>query len=201
MAEDEPPNAPGLTENLQDQAAKPEEESHFNSSFLLWLCVTLFLIIIVHAFVIEVYVVVGDSMDPTLQDREHLLVNKMATNVGGIKRYDILVFRHPDAGKKHLIKRVIAFPGEKIRMTAGRVYILEKEGEKEYPLPEKYLSDLQRSANLNEMEYTVPKGCFYVLGDNRHNSRDSRSFGGVQKADVVGEALMVIWPFKNLKGL
>lgn len=200
MTEEEPPNPSGLTENLQDNAAKTDDEPHLNASFLLWLCITLFLIIIVHAFIIEVYVVVGDSMDPTLQDREHLLVNKMASNVGGIKRYDILVFRHPDAGKKHLIKRVIAFPGETVRMTAGQVYIVEK-GEKEYALPEKYLGDLQRSANLNELEYTVPKGCYYVLGDNRHNSRDSRSFGGVQKKDVVGEALMVIWPFKNLKGL
>lgn len=201
MADDEPPKDPGLTENLQAQQGKPEDESPLNASFLLWLCITLFLIIIVHAFVIEVYVVVGDSMDPTLQDREHLLVNKLATNVGGIKRYDILVFRHPDAGKKHLIKRVIAFPGETVRITAGQVYIQEKEGSSEYVLPEKYLDDLQRSANLNEMEYTVPEGCFYVLGDNRHNSRDSRSFGGVQKKDVVGEALLVIWPFKNLKGL
>jgi signal peptidase I len=193
MSEGVPEKGPGLTENLQDPGG---ESSKLNASFLLWLCGTLMIIILLHAFVLEVYVVVGDSMGPSLEEDEHLLVNKL---VGSVERFDILVFQHADLGKKHLIKRVIALPGESVRITAGRVFI-RKAGEQEYdPLTEDYLEDTQRSASINETSFQVPKGSYYLLGDNRHNSRDSRSFGGVEEKNLVGKALFVIWPFSRSK--
>jgi signal peptidase I len=192
-----PAEESGLTENLQDD----KESSTLNPRFLLWLCGTLFLIIVIHSFVLEVYVVVGDSMDPTLEDHEHLLVNKLSSVVGSIDRYDILVFQHPDTGEKHLIKRVIAFSGETVRITAGRVYIRGAGSKRDFALTENYLEDIQRSASINETSFKVPEDCYYLLGDNRHNSRDSRSFGGVEKKFIVGKALIVIWPLKRVKGL
>lgn len=188
-----------MTEREASQEGESEPEERIDPKLLLWICGVLIGVILLRSFVLEVYVVVGESMDPSLKADEHLLVNKLARPLGMIQRGDILVFRHPDAPNKHLIKRMIAKAGESVRIDAGRVYIKESAESDELPLPELYLSDKARAPGIFEARVTVPEGCVYVMGDNRLNSRDSRAFGAIDQEQIVGEAVLVIWPGRQLR--
>ena len=161
------------------------------------ICAVLLVVILLRAFVLEVYVVVGDSMDPVLRNREQLLINKLGISEGGLDRFDIVVFTHPDAPRRHLIKRVVALPGETISLRAGRAYLkVGKDRERELAMP--WLDPVQLDPSVNDADYEVPAGFVYVLGDNRLNSKDSREFGAIPMGAVVGTAVFRIWPLSRI---
>jgi signal peptidase I len=128
------------------------------------------------------------SMQPTLYAGNFVVVNKISYKFGQPKRGDIIVFRYPpDPAQDPYIKRVIGLPGEIVAIRDGRVYI---NGTK---IPEPYLS-----AQTNQGgEWTVPQDALFVMGDNRNNSSDSRSWGFVPLENVIGKAALVYWPPRN----
>lgn len=143
--------------------------------------------IFVRTFVVETYVVQGPSMEPTLRDGERLLVNKLVYRFSKPQRGDVIVFRYPLDPSRDYIKRVIAVEGDVVEIRTGRVY---RNGQL---LEEPYV----RHIGLSSMSrLVVPPGTVFVMGDNRLNSEDSRTFGPVQVSLVKGKASVVIWPFK-----
>ena len=137
-------------------------------------------IIIVRLFVITPVTVSGASMEKTLNDKEVMLLYKFNRN--NIKRYDIVVLT---LGKERLIKRVIALPNEKIRCTNGIIYINDEEKSNEYGY----------GNNMDFEEITLKSNEYFVMGDNRENSLDSRYFGPVDKEQILGNTNFVIFPF------
>jgi signal peptidase I len=146
--------------------------------------------------VIQNTVVEGSSMHPNFQDSEHLLVNKLAYRTHGPERGDVVVFRSAGPGSKDFIKRIIGLPGETVSLENGRVYI---DGQR---LEEPWQPSFDRS---DYPRYKVPEGHYFVLGDNRGNSNDSRVFGtpfgspgltepGVPADRLVGRVWLSIWP-------
>jgi signal peptidase I len=154
------------------------------------LAIALVVVVVVRTFVVEAFVVRGPSMDPTLTDGDRLLIWK-ATRA--FKRGDLVVFAHPHDGSRALVKRVVAVPGEKVELRAGRVFVDDRE------LGETYLRDEARSPSIARPPETVPPGCYYVLGDNRMNSQDSRNFGPIEDDRIVGRALFVAWPPRSIR--
>ena len=131
----------------------------------------------------------GFSMVPSLQDGEFVLVNRMAYRFGQPQRGDIIVFHHPtDQNKEDLIKRVIGLPGDTVKVEGGKVFV---NGTR---LKENYIA----AAPAYTDEQTVPDGELYVLGDNRNNSSDSHAWGFVLYKDVIGKAILIYWPLKEL---
>ena len=138
----------------------------------------------------------GDSMEPTLSDDNRLLLSK----VGKIERFDIVVFPAPDEPDKQFIKRVIGVPGDYLHVSENQLFI---NGE---PVDEPYLDQSMEnnattgdfSANFTLDEYTgesqVPEGQFFLMGDNRENSKDSRMFGFVPIDTVLGKTDYRLWP-------
>jgi signal peptidase I len=123
--------------------------------------------------------VVGDSMQPTLHSGEKLTADK---NITQIKRGDIIIFKSVD-DNKILIKRVIGLPDEKIKIQDGKVFINDKE------LMETYLKEKMNS-KMNEylpVNLVIPPEAYYVMGDNRNNSNDSRNFGVVPMKSIIGK--------------
>lgn len=158
----------------------------------VFMALALFMAIaLVRGYLLEVYVVVGDSMQPSLQPDQHLLVSKLA--VGPIERSAVLVFAHPSAPRRHLVKRVVGLPGETVSIEAGRVFVSRADGPRR-ELGEGYLEPAFNDPGAYASETTVPEGCYYVLGDNRENSKDSRNFGVVFKERIIGRALFSLWP-------
>jgi signal peptidase I len=129
----------------------------------------------------------GFSMNPTLQDGEYILVNKLAYKTGAPTRGDIVVFVFPLNPQEDLIKRVIGLPGEIINVQNG---IVQVNG---VPLDEPYIA----AAPAYDGEWAVPEGQLFVLGDNRNDSRDSHQWGLLPVDNVIGKAVLIYWPPKE----
>lgn len=143
---------------------------------------------LVNAFWMTIFVVDGLSMEPNLHDRELVLLQKNAyTKSKDPKRGDVVVVQYPgDPAKKRYVKRVIGLPGEKIETKTGKVFINGKIL-KELYVPYGVTSEPDGNWTLSGIEY-------FLMGDNRPNSNDSRYFGGVEKRFFLGHALYIIYP-------
>lgn len=150
------------------------------------LAAVLFLVL---QFTLQNTIVEGASMEPNLVDRQWLLVNKVAYRLGEPQRGDVIVFHAPDQPGKDFIKRIIGLPGETIRIQDGRATV---DGE---ALDEPWAPRWDAS---NYGPYTVPAGQYFVLGDNRMRSNDSRTWngagGGLEAEQIVGKAWLSVWP-------
>ena len=148
----------------------------------------------IRMFVVQTYFIPSNSMAPTLEVGDRLMVAKLAFRVGQVDRGDLVVFNRPQSIKnsqlKDFVKRVVALPGEQVQAINGVVYV------DNLPLPEKYLPENSMTTDFGPVD--VPKGQIFVMGDNRSNSRDSRSFGAIDVGLLVGEVFARIWPIRSV---
>lgn len=150
--------------------------------------------LLIEAFLIQAFWIPSESMTPTLNVDDRVLVNKRAYSFGDVGRSDIIVFERPEAAVRpgteddtnDLIKRVVAVEGDTIESREGRVYV---NGE---PQDESYLEPGTPTSNLPRQR--IPEDHVFVMGDNRTNSDDSRIFGPVSEDDIVGKAFWTVWP-------
>ena len=129
----------------------------------------------------------GTSMLPVLEDQDRLFINKMAYRVGEIHRGDVVVFQYPRDHEKSYIKRVIALPGDDLRIDHGQVYVNGSRIEERY-VPKQFTDD------RSQPEMMVPAHEYFVMGDHRSISSDSRDFGPVDRELIYGKAAFVYWP-------
>jgi signal peptidase I len=154
---------------------------------LVSLAISAFIII----FLYQPVKVEGTSMMPGLEDQERIFVNKFVYRWEPIQRGDIVVFRYPRDTSKSYIKRVIGVAGDRVRIENGQVYV---NGE---PLDEDYVpSDYADARSCGEI--AVPPHSYYVLGDHRTMSNDSRDFGAVNERYIYGKAVFGYWPVEKL---
>ena len=142
-------------------------------------------------YVGERTVVSGDSMLPTLQNGDNLIVDKLSYRFRDPKRFEIVVFPFRYQEDTYYIKRIIGLPGETVQIHDGNIYINGKQ------LKEDYGREAIRNPGLASEAVTLGEDEYFVLGDNRNNSADSRepSVGNIQKKDILGRAWLHIWPF------
>src|ERR1700733_6732021 len=129
----------------------------------------------------------GTSMLPMLEDQDRLIINKLAYRVGDIQRGDVVVFLYPHDHEKSYIKRVIALPGDTLRIDHGLVYVNGSRVKEPY-VPNRFEDD------RSQPEMTVPQHEYFVMGDHRSISSDSRDFGPVDRELIYGKAAFVYWP-------
>ncbi|MCU9815274.1 MULTISPECIES: signal peptidase I [Paraclostridium] len=140
-------------------------------------------------------VVSGESMYPTLNTKDYLIINKLAYKTGNPNRGDIVVFKtdlkNNDGEKKSLVKRIIALPNDHLVIKSGQVYINDKL------IDEPYLED---TYTVGDIDIKIPSDSYFAMGDNRLVSKDSRDsdVGVVNKNEIVGEVSMRLFPFQNL---
>jgi signal peptidase I len=133
----------------------------------------------------------GTSMMPTLADQERVFINKFVYKLEPIHRGDVVVFRYPRDVSKSYIKRVIAVAGDRVRIDDGVVYVNDAR------LPEPYVPEDYWDAR-SYPETVVPKTAYFLLGDHRNLSNDSRDFGPVKEQYIYGKAVFGYWPFDKL---
>jgi signal peptidase I len=181
------------------EAAAEVEERNPLKTALEWvaiLAVALIAAFFINAFFIKAFWIPSESMDPTLKINDRVLVNKLSYKLHDIHRKDIVVFERPPAEQggdpsiKDLIKRVIALPGEKVEGRGGHIWINDKQ------LNEPYLP--KDTTTLDFPAQTIPPKNYWVMGDNRLRSQDSRYFGPISKDLIVGRAFIRIWPVNHL---
>ena len=150
--------------------------------------------LLVKTFLVQAFFIPSLSMYPTLDKGDRVLVNKLSYRLHDVHRGDLVVFdrpeNSPESDIKDLIKRVIALPGETIEARDGVVFIDGKE------IDEPYLVDGVTTENLPPQE--VPEGHVFVMGDNRHDSADSRVFGPIDDDTIIGRAFVKVWPLPEI---
>lgn len=180
------------------------------------LITALVIAVLIKTFLLQPFYIPSESMVPTIQINDRVMVNKLSTRFGTPDRFDVVVFTDPGAPEvresllervtrsifeavgvsvraEDLIKRVIGLPGETITIEGGRVHV---DG---VPLHEPYLPDGTHMSDFGPV--TIGDGEVFLMGDNRDFSLDSRVFGPVPVSDVIGRAFMIIWPPSRIGGL
>ena len=156
--------------------------------------------VVLRLFVVQTFFIPSGSMLPTLQIGDRILVNKLSYHLHGIHRGDIVVFTRPPLEPpqyQDLVKRVIGLPGETIQAVDGHIEIDGK------PLAEPWLTPAMQHSTIPTPDgrpfdlaapYTIPAGDVFVMGDNRTDSADSRTFGPIPESTIVGKVDLIIWP-------
>jgi signal peptidase I len=157
------------------------------SELVISLGISVFIIV----FLYQPVKVEGTSMMPGLVDQERIFINKYAYRLEPVERGDVVVFRYPGDPSKNYIKRIVGLPGDRIEIVNGVVLVNGRQLEEPYVLKE--FRD-QRSMG----EVVVPEGSYFVLGDHRNLSSDSRDFGMVERAAIFGKAVFVYWPAEDM---
>jgi signal peptidase I len=161
--------------------------------------ISLVIIIPVRYFLIQPFYVKGASMEPNFHDNEYLIIDELTYRFHQPVRGDIVVFRYPKDPQEYFIKRVIGLPGEKVEIKDGQVFIYNQEFKDGVALDETYLpSDVKTYANDGTESVTLGSSEYYVMGDNRTESKDSRSFGPVDISFFTGRVMFRGWPANKL---
>ncbi len=149
------------------------------------------IIFCVYMFVISMQQVVGSSMNNTLNNGDMVLLFKAKYKFSDVKRFDVISFNYEDT--KYLIKRVIGLPGEHIEYKDNKLYINGNyvEEERDFETDDFKLEDLGYDV--------IPDDMYFVLGDNRENSLDSREIGLIKKEDIIGKVIVRLWPISGIK--
>ena len=162
-------------------------------SFLLYVVVVVGITFLIIHYVGQRTYVSGSSMENTLSDGDNLIVDKLTYRFSDPKRFDIIVFPYKYEENTYFIKRIIGLPGETIQVTDGKIYINGQV------LDESYGREVLKSGGIAETPITLGEDEYFVMGDNRNDSMDSRdpSVGVLHKSELVGRAWVRIWPLSK----
>lgn len=137
-------------------------------------------------------------MEPSFLDHEYLIINEITYRFEEPKRGDVIVFRYPKDPQDFFIKRVIGLPGEKVQIKDGKVFVYNMDNPNGQALEEPYLLTGTDTNSLTKDTITLGESEYFVLGDNRNQSKDSRSFGAVKRSFITGKVLLRGWPFDRV---
>ena len=185
---------PGVNPTSSIPAPGPSLPLRLRPSFGIWvrdLIISLAISAFIIVFIYQPVKVEGTSMMPSLEDQERIFVNKFVYRLEPIERGDIVVFRYPRDPSKSYIKRVVAMAGDHIRIDSGAVYVNDELID-EYYVPPAYTD------TRSYPDTVVPENCYFVLGDHRSMSNDSRDFGPVNESYIYGKAVFGYWPMDKL---
>ena len=148
----------------------------------------------IRPYIAEPYIVDGRSMDPTFATGDYLIVNKLSYQLGTPKRNTVVVFRYPNDPSKSFIKRIIGLPGETVIVKDDTVTIVNSENPNGFILDQSYVTHKSPSS----FQKTLGGDEYFVMGDNRAESFDSRSWGPLQKKYISGEPFVRLWPLNKI---
>ncbi len=188
-----PPDPPetGCSQPVQNTAPTPNPRSSGIGQWLRDLLISAAASVLIITFLYQPVRVEGTSMLPRLGNSDRLFINKFVYHISAIERGDVVVFHYPRDPEKSYIKRVIALPGDRIWIDHGQVWVNGK------PLRENYVPPKYRDTR-SMAEMVVPEDCYFMMGDHRSISSDSREFGPVERSLIYGKAVFVYWPAKDL---
>ncbi len=160
----------------------------FSIEMVKIILLALLIVLPIRFFLLEPFAVFGDSMEPSFYHSDYIFVEKVSYRFREPQRGEVIVFRHPNKdSSKPIIKRIIGLPGEDINIEEGQITV--SKGGDEQLLKENYLTIPK---HYEEKSFSLEKGEYFVLGDNRGNSLDSRSWGALTEKDIIGKVFFQI---------
>jgi signal peptidase I len=208
-----PATGSGLLESGSEGEVTPEPKGRSYRAVIEWAIILMAVVLstlVLRTYVVQSFYIPSGSMLPTLQVGDRIIVNKLSYRLHDPHRGDVVVFARPpleDQAYADLVKRVIGLPGETISSSGGDIYINGKRlSEPWLPSgPNSYSGALSGGDPNPQFDLPgpvkIPAGEYFVMGDNRKFSEDSRFFGPIPKSLIVGRAVAVVWPVSHLKGL
>jgi signal peptidase I len=205
------PGGSGDSEGSEGPSGAPAAQRRSNARWLregiIVVVVAILFAVLLRAFVVQTFYIPSGSMLPTLQIGDRILVNKLSYDLHGVGRGDIVVFSRPPAENcggpevNDLVKRVIGLPGETISLTGGHVYIAGKRLSEPWLAPqEQGITQPGPSGTGYSLAhpYHIPANDYFVMGDNRTDSCDSRYWGPIPKSLIVGKVDLRVWPLSSI---
>ena len=158
--------------------------------------ISLAIILPIRYFLVQPFYVKGASMEPNFQEHDYLLIDEISYRFHSPQRGEVIVFRPPLGKREFFIKRVIGLPGERVQIRDGKVWAA-KAGEQLQEIKESYLEGVVTQGQINStyLDVTLSQDQYYVLGDNRGASLDSRTFGPITSHEIMGRTWVRAWPF------
>lgn len=157
--------------------------------------IALLVVIPIRYFIFQPFFVKGESMEPNFQNGNYLIVDEISYRLREPQRGEVIVFKYPLNPSQRYIKRIIGLPGETVQIKEGKVNVYNSNGVPQI-LNENYLPEFFNTSGNNEIQLSQDE--YFVLGDNRNFSSDSRRWGTLPKENIIGRVLVRVWPFASL---
>ncbi len=174
------------------QPPQPQKKESFFGEIIKFTFIALLIVLPIRLFVAQPFIVSGASMDPTFETGEYLIVNQISYRLGDPERGEVAVFKYPKDETKFFIKRVIGLPGETVIIDGTSVVIKNKKYPDGFKLKEPYISPT--NAKEDTVNITLKADQYFVMGDNRAESFDSRSWGVLPRSMIIGTPFIRLFP-------
>ncbi len=181
------------TGQVELKAEPKESRAEQTKSALAFALIVLAIVLPIRIFIAKPFIVSGTSMYPTFNTWNYLIVDQVTYKLEDPKRGDVIVFKYPRDPSRFFIKRIIALPGETITLEGTTTIIKNTENPNGFILEEPYISP--DHTKIDDMTVTLGQGEYFVMGDNRRSSADSRYWGSLSDSNIVGRALVRLFPF------
>lgn len=189
-------NSENTTDSLETETNPPfqseERHEHPLTEIVRFSIIALIIVLPIRWFIAQPFIVSGASMETTFHNNEYLIVDQLSYHLGSPKRGEVIIFRYPRDLSKFFIKRVIGVPGDTINIDGDVVTIINDAHPDGVVLDEPYVYKMDQSTYLTE---TLGEGEYFVMGDNRDASSDSRMWGILDEDKIVGRAMIRLFPF------
>jgi signal peptidase I len=157
--------------------------------------IAILIVVPIRYFLIQPFIVHGSSMEPNFNTQDYLIIDELTYRFRNPERYEVIVFKAPSHLDQYYIKRVVGLPFETINIKNGQVIITDKKGNS-FPLQEDFLPN--ESVTAGNLELVLDESQYFVLGDNRLASYDSRNWGPVGEDLIIGRVWLRLWPFQKI---
>lgn len=182
-----------MEEKLPENQPKKEPEQESWGDLFKFAVIAMAIVIPFRIFIAQPYMVEGSSMDPTFKDGDYLIVDQISYRFENPSREDVIILKYPKDHSKNFIKRIIGLPKETVSIRDGEVYIKGVDGEG-FRVDDSYV----KFGKKDNLDISLGENEYFVLGDNRANSSDSRYWGVLRKDEIVGRPLLRLLPVKTL---
>lgn len=179
-----------LSSNQEEQAEKMSQGQKIWETIKVFV-IPIVIVIVVRTYIAQPFIVKGASMEPNFEDKEYLIVDEITPLLKEFSRGTVVVFRYPLEPSEFFIKRIVGLPGEHITIRGGEIVIRTQDG-KDTVLHEPYLA--RGTVTVGDIDIDIPPDAYFVLGDNRNFSSDSRRWGLLPKEFITGRAFIRLWP-------
>jgi signal peptidase I len=184
---------------MSQPASHNQSESEQNQSGFVWELIrtgllVLLIVLPIRIFVAQPFIVSGASMEPTLSSGDYLIIDQLSYQFNEPERFDVAVFRYPNNPSKFYIKRVIGLPNETVEINSGDVTIENDQNPNGFTLSDPFISTSTSSLQDSDLRVSLDDNEYFVLGDNRDSSADSRTWGALPERFLVGHAFLQLLP-------
>ena len=174
--------------------SNPPPKEHFIGELVRFAIIAMLIVFPIRLFIAQPFIVAGASMDPTFADKQYLIVDEISYRLDEPHRGDVIIFRYPRDPSKFFIKRIIALPGETIQIEGAEVTVYNDAHRDGIVLDEPYVASMRKATSLTE---TMGADEYFVLGDNRDASSDSRVWGALDRDFIIGRAFLRLLPLSD----